>query len=429
MPLIAPTGRCGEAVAAWRRPALLAALALGTLLLALVAVAGHAEAGKGGKGGGGGAGAKGGDKGGGKGGKAKKRSTLRMVATGRRAELRPTVPIGSRVGEKTKSVLSVKLPRLKRGQRVRFNGEVTITTTCVEQIPRCIGRSYDFDPRLRAQVVLAGERDATGKGTKAVSRPLSLTCEQTRPNRNHHCPMVVEGGSFNVGKLRKLPCKPARCRLNMALDASHPDATSDEFVVAGSDQPDGSVESGKGRLSAAVSKGRVQVAKRATGRELNERLPASFEGGKTVVYSQRIERVEVGDVLLVRSRQRTAISGLPYFVSNQIVVSTRRQAARPSALTRRSISRSGLASETNGFNCTLGPSAFTSPCISVKAGMARVERVPRNGRGRPKPIFVNVVARAFPKLAQARARYAPARVRDGGSLVVRRLRAGGRGRR
>lgn len=360
--------------------------------------------------------------GGGHGGKGgHQRGLLKSVVTGRRAEQRPTVPIASKAGQKTKSVLSVKLPRLRTGERIRFNGEVTITLTCVEQISRCIGRSYKFDPHLRARIVLADDQDATGAGVVPVSDPVSLTCEQTRPNRNHHCPLTVEGGSFSVGKLRDLPCKPTKCRLNMAFDAYHHKARHDEFVVVGADQPDGSVEGGKARLSAAVSRGRIEEAKRSTKRVVNRHLPASFDGGKTVVYSQRLDNLRAGDVLVVRSKQRTAIQGLPYFLSNQIVVTTRRQAYRPSGLTRRAVSRSGLATETTGFNCTLGPSAFRSPCASIKAGMATIDSVPRDGRGRPKPIFVNVVSRGFPKLAQARG-YPPARVLDGGSLTVRRLR-------
>lgn len=348
---------------------------------------------------------------------------LKSVVTGRRAELRPTVPIARRGGQKTKSVLSVKLPDLERGERVRFNGEVTITLTCVDQISRCIGRSYRYDPRLEARIVLADEADQAGRGTEPVSKAVSLTCQQTRPNRNHHCPLTIDGGSFTVGKLGKLPCRPTSCRLNMAFDASNPRARSDEFVVVGADQPDGSVEGGKARLSAVVSKGRIEVAKRSTVREINRVVPASFEGGKTVVYSQRLDNLKAGDVLLVRADQYTAISGLPYFVSDQIVVSTRRNAAKPSNLTRRAISRSGLASETTGFNCTLGPSAFQSPCHTIKAGMATVESIPRNKRGEPKPLFVNLVTRSFPKLAQARG-YPPARIVDGGRLIVRRLRAG-----
>lgn len=366
-----------------------------------------------------GEGGSGGDRGGGDEG-----GRLQSVVTGRRAELRPTVPIARRAGEKTKSVLSVKLPDLERGERIRFNGEVTITLTCVDQISRCIGRSYGFDPHLRARIVLADEARQAGRGTVPISKAVSLTCQQTRPNRNHHCPLTIDGGSFSVKELRDLPCRPTSCRLNMVLDAWDNRARRNEFVVVGADQPDGSVEGGKARLSAAVSKGRVEVAKRSTKREVHSVVPASFEGGKTVVYSQRLDNVRAGDVLLLRADQYTAIEGLPYFVSNQIVIASRRNASRPSRLTRRAVSRSGLATETTGFNCTLGPSAFRSPCHSVKAGMATVESVPKSGRGRPKPLFVNLVTRAFPKLAQARG-YPPARIVEGGGLVVRRLRVAG----
>jgi len=342
--------------------------------------------------------------------------------TGRRAELRPTVPIVPSAGDATRSVLSLKLPKLRRGDEVRFNAEALITTTCVEQINRCIGQTYDYDPRLEARIILADTRDATNRDTRPVSRSLSLSCEQTRPNRNHHCPLVIEGGSFSVRELRDLPCKATKCRLNMILDASHPEALSDQFVVVGSDQPDGSVEGGKARLSAVVSSGRVGVDERDTNGRVSKRLAPSFSGGKTVVYSQKLENLRAGDVLLIRSRQRTAIQGLPYFISNQIVVSTRKGATRPSGLTRRIVSRSGLATETTGFNCTLGPSAFQSPCLSIKAGMAEIERTPTNKRGKPKPLYVNLVSRGFPKLAQARGSYPPARILEGGKLIVRRLR-------
>jgi len=43
--------------------------------------------------------------------------------------------------------------------------------------------------------------------------------------------------------------------------------------------------------------------------------------------------------------------------------------------------------------------------------------------GAATPLFVNLVSRAFPKLAQARGSYPPARILQGGSLSVRRLRA------
>lgn len=350
------------------------------------------------------------------------RGSLRSVVTGHRAELRKTVPIAERSGEKTRSAVSVRLPRLSRGDKVRLNGEVTISTTCVEQIRRCIGRSYDFDPRLRAQIVLSSGRDIVGSRTTAVSKPVTLTCQQTRPNRNHHCPLTIENTSFNVHALRKLPCQAKDCHLNLTLDASNHNATGEEFVVVGSDQPDGSVEGGKARVSATVSHGRIKVDERRTTRRINDSLPPSFDGGKRVVYSQKLDNLKRNDVLLIEAVQRTAIEDLPYFVSDQIVVTTRRNAYRPSALTRRIVSRSGLASETTGFNCTIGSSAFQSPCTSRKAGMATIESVPKNRRGQPKALYVNLVSRAFPKIAQARASYKPARIVKGGSMAVTRLR-------
>lgn len=349
-------------------------------------------------------------------------SSLAGFETGRRAELRPTVPIADHPGDKPRSVLSLKLPDLERGDLVRFNGEVTITTTCVEQIGRCIGRTYNFDPHLRARIVIAPGKGADSPGnTVPVSRSVGLTCQQTRPNRNHHCPLVVEGGSFQVDELRDLPCPADACRLNMIVDAFNEKASSNQFVVVGSDQPDGSVEGGKARLSAAVSNGPLEVSKSHTKRIRDKTLKASFSGGKTVVYSQRLGKLERGDVLLVQSRQRTAIKGLPYFISNQIVVGTKPSATGPSRLSRRIVSRSGLATETTGFNCTLGSSAFQSPCVATKAGLVSIERPVKDKRGRKVPLYVNLVSRGFPKLAQSRG-FAPARVLKGGGLTVRRLR-------
>lgn len=351
---------------------------------------------------------------------------LIAVSTGRHAELRETVPIANRARAEGRSVLSVKLPRIRTGDRIRLNGEVTATTTCVEQIARCIGRSYDFTPRIGAQAVLAGRAGAHGKGTLPVSRRVDLRCEQTRPNRNHHCPLAVEKAGFTVDRLRRLPCKPTRCRLNMILDAHNRNARGGEVVVVGADRPDGSVEGGKARIAAAISRSGARltsVRRRSTARRTRS-LPASFEGGHRVVYSQKLTNLDAGDVLIVRARQRTAIKRYPYFVSNQILVTTRRRATDPSRLSRRAVSQSGTVTETNGFNCTPGRSAFRSPCVSRKAGIVEIKRTPRSKSGKRRALYVNLISRSFPKLAQARGSYPPAKIRRGGSIEVRRLRDG-----
>lgn len=351
------------------------------------------------------------------------RGSVAAVMTGKHAEIREVVPIASRRGQSPRSVLSVRLPDLDRGSRISFNGEVTLSTTCVEPGPRCIGRSYGFDPHLRARVVLsrrAGARSTAG--TVPVSRPTALTCEQTRPNRNHHCPFVIDTGGYTVERLRALPCPSHRCRLNLLVDAWSHHARHRQVVVVGADRPDGSVEGGKARLSAAVAKGAVDIDRRRTRRLRTGRLQASFDGGKEVVYSQRMGGLRRGDVLLVRSRQVSRITGMPNFVSDTIVIGTRPGATEPAALARRVVSRNGTATETNGFNCTLGRSAFSTPCVGRKAGLAVIERDPRTGGGRRKPLYVNLVSRGFPKLIQARGYPAVQLGRDG-FLEVTRLRA------
>ena len=73
---------------------------------------------------------------------------LVSASTGPRAELVKTVPIGRRPSARPRSVLSLALPRLRPGDTIRFRGEVTATTTCVEPLPRCIGRTIrSFDGR------------------------------------------------------------------------------------------------------------------------------------------------------------------------------------------------------------------------------------------------------------------------------------------
>jgi len=346
-------------------------------------------------------------------------------ATAPHGELRKTVPIAERRGAEPRTVLSLPLPRVRAGDRLRFNGEVTVTTTCVDRLERCIGRRYGFDPRLRAWVVMAQGAGTTG-GARArrISGGVGLACEQTRPNRNHHCPLVLSD-RFRVGEVDGLPCRPGRCRLNMVLSAHHPNRRGGEVVVVGADRPDGSIEGGKGRLNAAVLRAGsgVEAVHLESDRRRVRRLPASFEGGQRVVYSRRIAKPAAGDILLVRARERVRIRALPYFVGSKVVVTGRRNAIRPGARTRRILSRRGTATETNGFNCTPGPSAFRSPCTVSKAGLVVVERTPRDRRGRRVPLFVNVVSRTFPKRAQAvRGSFPPARILPGGGLDVALLR-------
>ena len=61
----------------------------------------------------------------------------------------------------------------------------------------------------------------------------------------------------------------------------------------------------------------------------------------------------------------------------------------------------GEATESNGFNCTLGPSGFANPCIARKSGAVRFkETVVEKRTGEPKTLYLNVLAGAKPLLAE-----------------------------
>jgi hypothetical protein len=351
---------------------------------------------------------------------------IRGITTGPSAELRETIPISRRPERARRSVLSLDLPQLRRGDRVRFNAEANITTTCVEPSPRCIGRMYSFSPHLRGWIVIAPSKGASGgKRTKRVSRRVSHACGQRRPNRNHHCPLVISRGSFSVGKLRRLPCRAAECRLNMIVSAHHRRARGGHVAVVGADRPDGSVAGGDARLSAAVIRSGTRVRSRAwkTSKRRAKRIPVSFSGGHRVVYSQRLNGLRTGDVLLLRSKHRTRVARHPHFVGSRIILSTRRRATSPGRFASRISSRQGTATESNGFNCTIGASAFRSPCTTRKAGLITIRRHPTSRTGRPKPLFANLISRGFPKRAQMmRGSYPPLRILAGGGLAVKRLR-------
>jgi hypothetical protein len=348
-----------------------------------------------------------------------------LVAVKTSRKLRKTVPIARRDGSKTRSVLSMRLPPIGRGDRIRLNGELILSTTCdFPPSHDCIGRRYLFDPHMHAQVVLARRKAESDRGTLPVSRRVSVTCEQTAPNVNHHCPLVISRGSLRVGRLGELPCRPRACRLNLVVDVHNRRARGGELVVVGTNTPQG-IGTGGGRLNAVIVRegARVNSKRRSTTRRRARKLPASFNAGRRVVYSQRLPSLRRGDVLLIRARQRTAIKRHRYEIASEIVVATRPRAPRPGPLARRSVWFRGSATGAGSFNCTLGPSAFRSPCLRRKAGLALLERTPRGPRGRIRPLYVNLVSRCNPKVPEVPGSYPPARVLSGGLLTVTRLRA------
>jgi hypothetical protein len=355
--------------------------------------------------------------------------SVRLATTGNDSELVQAVPIERHVRAGRRVVMSLapkKIPRLEAGDRVRLSAEVEVTTTCVDPgDPRCVGRPYSFSPTAGAQIVLAdGKRVAKGRHAVPLSGRKTVRCGQHRPNRNHHCVITFPAVSWRPGTSGGLPCHLNRCFINLTLDARAGNARNGNLLLAGSDRPDGTVKQDLGRLTAVVippgSSGHEK--RRRTRSRVHRSIPMGSpgSGGQRVVYSVKLSSPQAGDVIAVQARQPTSIDPLPYnaYVSTEVVLAGRPGAVRANP---RFSSQRGRITEANGFNCTQGPSAFRTPCQSSKAGAVSIRRDALNPAGNPRPLYVNLISRSFPKLASADPGDA-ANVLDGGFLSVVRFR-------
>jgi hypothetical protein len=357
---------------------------------------------------------------------------LRAATTVGKAETATTIPITRRKRAEPRVALSLGAHRLRalhKGDRLRGLGEVQVTNTCVEPSRACVGPRYSFSPRVSAWLVLARSRSAArGRGATRISKRAHVTCGQRRPNRNHHCVLVIPRAERTVRSPRRLPCRLQRCYLNLVVAAHHPDAEHGNRLIIGADRPDGSFEQGKGRVSAIVIRAgsRPLTSRHESRRRVNTRVPMSTSGDWVSVYSVRLTNLQQGEVITARARQVLGIAGIPnaVFDSNQLVLTRGRRKVRPSPLVRRSATPRATLSEANGFNCTHGPSAYRTPCVSRKVGLLTIRHPPVDHRGHPVPLYVNLIARGFVKVAQPQAkRVARAKIKRGGYLKVKRYRA------
>ena len=353
---------------------------------------------------------------------------VRAVTTGNHSELVKTIAITRRRRARPRVAMSLDprtLGSLARGEQLRLNGEVQVTLTCYRSgLPRCIGHSYSYSPKVETRLVLAaGQAASSGPAVIPLSTWGGLTCSARRPDRNHHCVLVYPRITANIGRAAELPCPLDRCHVNMVVAAHDRHAGPRDRLIIGTDRPDGTVEQDKGRLNAIeIPPGAQPRVKRyrAT-RRRSRTLPVKEDGGRRVVYSVRVPGLRRGDALAVEAKQVTVISALPYaaYVSDEIVLARSPRAvepARPSVASER-----GYATEANGFNCTQGPSQFQTPCTSSKAGAIAIRRDSVGPRAGPRALYVNLVSRSKPKHVSA----APgdvARVGRRGFLSVVRYR-------
>lgn len=332
-----------------------------------------------------------GGSGGGSGGQ-KLRDVVRVATSGSYSERIKKLPITRHAGKEKRVVMSLgpkRLPRLRRGDRLKLSSEVQVTLNCNEPMKRCIGPPYHYDPEVAVRLLLARSADSV-RGLR-VSATKRAECRQRHP-REHHCVLVFTDAGLRVRNPGRIPCPPDRCFVNLVIDASNRHAGKKDVLIVGGNKPDGSIPQDRGRINAVLlhpGNGDYPKPHRTRSRVTPE-LPLDLR--RHVVYSQRLRDLEAGQQLAVEAEAVTDRSGLPYSVrtSSELILAERRNATEPGPLARR-LGGGGEISEANGFNCT----ADRDTCTTRKVGVLRVSR------SAPRPLFVNLVMVVGPKRLEA----------------------------
>jgi hypothetical protein len=329
--------------------------------------------------------------------------TIQVSYTGLGAERVKTVPIAKNSGAKTRVAMSLppeKVGIVGQNDSVWAGAEIEVSVTCLEPMPKCVGKVYHYSPHVKARLVLAGSPKASGKrNTTPIGKPKHLRCSQELPNRNHHCVLALNGRR-NLAGAENLPCD--RCHVNLLLDAYHPKAKRGQVIVVGTDQ-DHRISQDKGTLNAAVYDPGPPpaISPVVSRRRSKKKLPvaAQHSSGRkeVVVISRRLNELKAGEQLLIDADVKVKTGHLGYgaLLQSQIILSEKAGSIKRKGTPGKIASGKGVVTAQNGFNCTRGKSGHRSPCTVRKFGAVKIFKDartrPEQGEGAFVPLFANLV--------------------------------------
>jgi hypothetical protein len=261
-----------------------------------------------------------------------------------------------------------------------------VTTRCDEgqNAPGC-----DYNPKIRAQIVLTGHADDTDPAGPE-SRALSSAQTQTCTKNEHHC-MFVFRPKDATKVLDDLPCvADDDCRVNLVMWAWDGQARAggkDKVIVGGNEGnylDNGIVEGDKARLMA--------IRERSIAADDRHERETTGSGTKNVptnadpvlVYSHRLKggdaQLRDGEQFVVEAKIVASVGGRARF-STEMFVTKDRDATDGGGLEKVAPQKIG---EHNGVNCL--PSQ--NRCTTRKVALFRVTDDIAG------PVYVNVAVRS-----------------------------------
>lgn len=354
-----------------------------------------------------------------------------VSTTGNNSELVPTVNIGTAPGQGTVVMsLAPSGQPLQSGDGLKPSSELQVTTDCSAPLDKCVGTPYSYDPIVATRLILTSSADPTGSGGTAVV--LAEQAGRTCTHEQHHCVIVFPlpdspDSPFAVSPLAP-PCTvaPGGCMLKLVLDAYNSGGQSGDVLIVGEDEPGccGITKQDKGRVNAVRLRpvvagsepvGEVKTYSSAP-RVSSVPVRDTVSEGKTVVFSQRLDKLRKNEQLSVSANMTTDISKLLRYnralIQSRLILADSRQATAPSTEVKQVEELKGEISEANGFNCTQD----TTPCETRKVGTTHLIQ---NAGG---PLYVNLVVSSTPARS-TQARPGEAVTVTGGTLKVVRYPA------
>jgi hypothetical protein len=308
---------------------------------------------------------------------------VQVSSTGNKSELVKTLAIGKKASSKRRVLMSMGpggVGELQQGDLIQAAADFQVTV-CLKPEPdhpgaeprSCLGRVYGYDPHVQAQLVLTND-DGDRAGTP-LSKPRKLTCNQSQPNRNHHCVLFVPPSKFTVPD--ELPCPSADCYINLVVSAYHPAARGGDRLIVGEDTGGGGgITQGKGRISLARYRpGDMDFDNPdVTRKPKRKSLPLErSSGNERVVFELPLANLREGETLVFEGKSQFGIANSRI---NPLTRSRLRLSADPGSANwpQAATDLSGQIGDPNGFNCTQGPSAHPEPCTSRKFAVLNVTR-------------------------------------------------------
>jgi hypothetical protein len=346
-----------------------------------------------------------------------------LVSTsGSNSEQVKSVPIATAAGQVETVVMSLpfKGQPLLDGDGLTPSSELQVTTDCPDLRDGCVGDPYTYAPQVDTRLILTAS-DTSTEGA-IVAEENGRTCTQEQ----HHCVIVFpfpDSPSF-VGPLA------SGMRLNVVLSAYDPeaDATTDRLIV-GENEPGccGITVQDKGRVNALrlrpdiPGQPRGDVTPYQTASSLVSSVPVrdTVAEGRTVVFSQRLDKLRRHEQLAVSANLTTDISSIAYnrvLINSRLILADSPGATGPGSVVRQEEEWKGEISEANGFNCTQNqpvPEENTNPCQTQKVGVAHLIQSADGRR------YVNLVVSATPAKSGPALPGQAVAILDGGLKVVR----------